>query len=110
MGPKLRHPTVQGMFPPYARVRMFARFCLMPYGEYFSSLAVAYVNVFQRVRFPMFITLAGLHTPCVCVRACLHAGAAHGKGRGREVIAVAKSSDLVVMVLDAGKEEDSRHR
>ena len=30
-------------------------------------------------------------------------GAAHGKGRGRQVIAVAKSSDLVLMVLDAGK-------
>jgi ribosome-interacting GTPase 1 len=37
-------------------------------------------------------------------------GAAHGKGRGREVIAVAKSSDLGVMVLDAGKEEDNMHR
>lgn len=38
-------------------------------------------------------------------------GAAHGKGRGREVIAVAKSSDVVVMVLDAAKEEGSnRHR
>ncbi len=53
--------------------------------------------------------LAFIHPVFVCVRA-LHAGAAHGKGRGREVIAVAKSSDLVVMVLDAGKEEDSRHR
>lgn len=30
-------------------------------------------------------------------------GAAHGKGRGRQVIAVAKSSDLILMVLDAGK-------
>jgi small GTP-binding protein len=30
-------------------------------------------------------------------------GAAHGKGRGRQVIAVAKSSDLVLMVLDASK-------
>ncbi len=30
-------------------------------------------------------------------------GAAHGKGRGRQVIAVAKSSDLVLMVLDAAK-------
>ena len=31
-------------------------------------------------------------------------GAAHGKGRGKQVIAVAKVSDLVLMVLDAGKE------
>ncbi len=38
------------------------------------------------------------------------AGAAHGKGRGREVIAVAKSSDLVMMVLDASKEEGNNHR
>ena len=30
-------------------------------------------------------------------------GAAHGKGRGRQVIAVAKSADLVLMVLDASK-------
>jgi hypothetical protein len=37
-------------------------------------------------------------------------GAAHGKGRGREVIAVAKSSDLVMMVLDASKEEGNNHR
>ena len=32
-------------------------------------------------------------------------GAAQGKGRGREVIAVAKTSDLVMMVLDGGKEQ-----
>jgi small GTP-binding protein len=31
-------------------------------------------------------------------------GAAHGKGRGKQVISVAKMSDLVLMVLDAGKE------
>jgi len=33
-------------------------------------------------------------------------GAAHGKGRGRQVIAVAKSSDLVLMVLDTLKESN----
>ena len=37
-------------------------------------------------------------------------GAAHGKGRGRQVIAVAKSSDLVLMVLDAGRESEKNHR
>lgn len=37
-------------------------------------------------------------------------GAAHGRGRGREVIAVAKSADLVMMVLDAGKEGTKNHR
>jgi len=37
-------------------------------------------------------------------------GAAHGKGRGRQVIAVAKSADLVLMVLDASKEKGNRHR
>ena len=37
-------------------------------------------------------------------------GAAHGKGRGREVIAVAKSADLVMMVLDAGAEHSKNHR
>eukprot|EP01098_Paradermamoeba_levis_P014839 TRINITY_DN726_c0_g1_i1.p1 TRINITY_DN726_c0_g1~~TRINITY_DN726_c0_g1_i1.p1 ORF type:complete len:449 (+),score=98.36 TRINITY_DN726_c0_g1_i1:128-1348(+) len=37
-------------------------------------------------------------------------GAAHGVGRGRQVIAVAKSSDLVLIVLDAAKEGDKNHR
>ncbi|KAH0877749.1 hypothetical protein HID58_065143 [Brassica napus] len=35
-------------------------------------------------------------------------GASEGKGRGRQVIAVAKSSDLVLMVLDASKSEGHR--
>ena len=30
-------------------------------------------------------------------------GAADGKGRGKQVIAVAKSADLILMILDAGK-------
>lgn len=37
-------------------------------------------------------------------------GAAHGRGRGREVIAVAKSADMILMVLDAGQEAGNRHR
>ena len=37
-------------------------------------------------------------------------GAAHGKGRGREVIAVARSSDLILMVLDGVKESNNQHR
>jgi len=37
-------------------------------------------------------------------------GAAHGVGRGRQVIAVAKSADLVLIVLDAAKERDSHHK
>ena len=37
-------------------------------------------------------------------------GAAHGKGRGKEVIAVARTSDLIMMVLDGGKEQVNRHR
>ena len=37
-------------------------------------------------------------------------GAAQGKGRGRQVIAVAKSSDLVIIMLDAGKEQEKNHR
>jgi small GTP-binding protein len=38
-------------------------------------------------------------------------GAAHGKGRGRQVIAVAQSADLVLMVLDAVKEGfEKNHR
>jgi small GTP-binding protein len=37
-------------------------------------------------------------------------GAAHGAGRGKEVIAVARSSDAILIVLDAGKEGLSRHR
>lgn len=35
-------------------------------------------------------------------------GAAQGKGRGRQVIAVAKTSDLVLMMLDATKSETQR--
>ena len=37
-------------------------------------------------------------------------GAAHGKGRGREVIAVARASDLVLIVLDAAKEGVNEHK
>eukprot|EP00514_Thraustochytrium_sp_LLF1b_P005359 CAMPEP_0184528156 /NCGR_PEP_ID=MMETSP0198_2-20121128/11636_1 /TAXON_ID=1112570 /ORGANISM="Thraustochytrium sp., Strain LLF1b" /LENGTH=384 /DNA_ID=CAMNT_0026919973 /DNA_START=157 /DNA_END=1311 /DNA_ORIENTATION=+ len=37
-------------------------------------------------------------------------GAAHGKGRGRQVIACAKSADLVLIVLDAAKEGIKNHR
>jgi len=33
-------------------------------------------------------------------------GAAEGKGRGRQVIAVAKNCDLVLIVLEAAKAED----
>ena len=37
-------------------------------------------------------------------------GASQGKGRGRQVVAVAKSSDLVMIVLDCGKESEKNHR
>eukprot|EP00742_Colponemidia_sp_Colp-10_P003488 GILJ01003715.1.p1 GENE.GILJ01003715.1~~GILJ01003715.1.p1 ORF type:complete len:367 (+),score=60.62 GILJ01003715.1:81-1181(+) len=37
-------------------------------------------------------------------------GAAEGKGRGRQVIAVGKSSDLVLMILDAGKGDAQRRK
>lgn len=37
-------------------------------------------------------------------------GAAHGKGRGQEVIAVARNSDAILIVLDAGKDGLNRHR
>lgn len=37
-------------------------------------------------------------------------GASGGKGRGREVIAVARSSDLIMMVLDAAREHNNQHR
>lgn len=37
-------------------------------------------------------------------------GAAHGEGRGREVIAVAKSADLVLIVLDAVREVEQHHK
>eukprot|EP00904_Undaria_pinnatifida_P009410 jgi/Undpi1/559/HiC_scaffold_10.g04023.m1 len=37
-------------------------------------------------------------------------GAAYGRGRGREVIAVARSSDLILMVLDGAKEGVNQHR
>ena len=45
------------------------------------------------------------HRLYACVRPRVCAG-----GRGRQVIAVAKSSDLVLMVLDAGKEGEKNHR
>lgn len=41
---------------------------------------------------------------------CLNQGAAHGAGRGKEVIAVARSADAILIVLDAGKEGLQRHR
>lgn len=37
-------------------------------------------------------------------------GAAGGKGRGREVISVARSSDLILMVLDGAREQNNQHR
>jgi len=37
-------------------------------------------------------------------------GASEGKGRGRQVIAVSKSSDLILMVLDASKHGIDRHK
>lgn len=37
-------------------------------------------------------------------------GAASGKGRGREVIAVARSADLILMVLDAARESNNQHK
>jgi uncharacterized protein len=37
-------------------------------------------------------------------------GAASGKGRGRQVIAVGKSSDLIMMVLDAQKGEEQKEK
>jgi small GTP-binding protein len=37
-------------------------------------------------------------------------GAASGKGRGREVIAVARSADLILMVLDGARECNNQHR
>jgi small GTP-binding protein len=37
-------------------------------------------------------------------------GAAHGKGKGRQVVAVAKSSDLILIVLDGSKEKGFKHR
>ena len=37
-------------------------------------------------------------------------GAAGGRGRGREVIAVARSADLILMVLDGAREQNNQHR
>lgn len=37
-------------------------------------------------------------------------GAAHGAGRGKEVIAVARSADVVLVILDAAKEGLQKHR
>lgn len=37
-------------------------------------------------------------------------GAASGRGRGREVIAVARSADMVMMILDASREVGNQHR
>jgi small GTP-binding protein len=37
-------------------------------------------------------------------------GAASGKGRGRQVIAVGKSSDLIMMILDAQKGEEQKEK
>lgn len=35
-------------------------------------------------------------------------GAANGKGRGRQVVAVAKTADLILMVLDVNKAEEQK--
>ncbi len=36
-------------------------------------------------------------------------GAAQGKGRGRQVIAVARTADVVLMILDATKKDIHRY-
>ena len=38
----------------------------------------------------------------------INEGAAHGAGRGKEVIACARSADAILIVLDAGKEGTRR--
>ena len=35
-------------------------------------------------------------------------GASQGKGRGRQVVSVAKTADLILMMLDATKSEKQR--
>ena len=35
-------------------------------------------------------------------------GAADGKGRGRQVIAVAKNSDMILLVVEAAKAEEQK--
>jgi ribosome-interacting GTPase 1 len=37
-------------------------------------------------------------------------GAAGGKGRGRQVIAVGKSADLIIMMLDAQKGQEHKEK
>lgn len=37
-------------------------------------------------------------------------GAAEGRGRGRQVVAVARSADLVLMILDATKDDSQRRK
>lgn len=37
-------------------------------------------------------------------------GASEGKGRGRQVIAAAKSADLILMILDATKDDSQRQK
>jgi len=37
-------------------------------------------------------------------------GASHGKGRGRQIISTAKSSDLIIIVLDATKTDNQKQR
>ena len=37
-------------------------------------------------------------------------GAAYGRGRGRQVVACAKTADLILIVLDAAKEQMKNHK
>lgn len=37
-------------------------------------------------------------------------GASEGRGRGRQVVAIEKSADLVMMVLDSTKDEAQRQK
>ena len=37
-------------------------------------------------------------------------GAAYGRGRGRQVVACAKTADLILIVLDAAKEQIKNHK
>lgn len=68
-------------------------------GYAFTTLTAISGNIFYRGTKLQLLDLPGIIE-----------GAAHGKGRGRQVIACAKSADLVLIVLDAAKEGIKNHK
>lgn len=73
-----------------------------------THTAESYPPVDPPTQVPGYIEYAGSRIQLLDLPGIIE-GASGGKGRGKQVIAVARSSDLVLMMLDASKGERQRY-